>query len=137
MELSELRLRYPDCETFKFGDSRELCDELTSLVIQGKKSATCEALSAFESGSEAMPGVGRIDVALNWDGRPAVAIRTVSVEIKRYCDVDEDFALAEGENDSLDGWRADHRAYFERCGNFDPGMKLVCERFEVVEVFQS
>ena len=48
-------------------------------------------------------------------------------------DVDADFALAEGENDSLEGWRRDHAAYFTRNGGFDPGMMLLCKRFEMVE----
>ena len=42
-------------------------------------------------------------------------------------------ALAEGENDTLEGWRADHEAYFARNGGFDPEMMLVFEQFEVVE----
>ncbi|MEO1277180.1 MAG: ASCH domain-containing protein, partial [Pseudomonadota bacterium] len=44
-------------------------------------------------------------------------------------------ALAEGENDSLEGWRADHRAYFERNGGWSPDMMLLCERFRVIEDF--
>ncbi len=52
-----------------------------------------------------------------------------------FAEIDEDFALAEGENDDLEGWRRDHRAYFERNGGWNPDMDLICERFEVVEVF--
>jgi uncharacterized protein YhfF len=53
---------------------------------------------------------------------------------QRFCDVTEDFALAEGENTSLGGWRAVHKAYFARNGGFDPDMMLICERFRVIEV---
>ena len=74
MNLSELKAKYPDSETFKFGDNKELCEELTSLVISGKKTATCDALSFYESGKEKMPRVGRVDIALNWEGSPAIAI---------------------------------------------------------------
>jgi uncharacterized protein YhfF len=83
-----------------------------------------------------MPSVGRIDIALNWDGTPALAIRTLSIVIEKFSEVGEAFALAEGENDNLEGWQLDHRAYFERNGGFDPEMKLVCERFELVEEFK-
>lgn len=79
-----------------------------------------------------MPVVGRQELALNWDGTPALIIETVEVTIRRFCDVDADFALAEGENDSLDGWRADHRAYFERNGGWTADMLLVCELFRPV-----
>lgn len=80
-----------------------------------------------------LPVARRRDIALSWDGTPALVIETESVSLMRYCEVDEAFALAEGENDSLDGWREDHRDYFERNGGFDPRMMLVCERFRLVE----
>ncbi len=135
MHLSQVREKYPESETFVFGDTKELCEELTSLVLDGSKTATCESLSVYESGKEKMPAVGRIDIATNWDGQPVVAIRTIEIEVRKFMEVDEKFALDEGENDSLDGWRKDHKAYFARNGSFDPEMSLVCERFEVVEVF--
>ncbi len=84
-----------------------------------------------------MPQVGRCDITLDWDGHPALVTETTDVTIRRFCDVDEDFALAEGENDNLDGWRNGHRRYFERNGGWTNDMKLVCERFRVVEDFQA
>ncbi|MFV0302112.1 MAG: ASCH domain-containing protein [Paracoccus sp. (in: a-proteobacteria)] len=118
---------------FTFGDSRELCDRLLALVRSGAKTATCGALRDFTEGGEAMPVIGRRDVALDWDGRPALLIETVEVVIRRFCDVPEDFALAEGEGD-FDEWKRGHIAFFTRNGGFDPAMELVCERFRLVEV---
>jgi len=135
MELSDAKEKYPESETFVFGDSRALCEELTSLVTRGLKTAACDSLCVYESGKEKMPSIGRVDIATTWDGRPVVAIRTVEVEVKKFNEVDDRFALDEGENDSLDGWRKDHKEYFVRNGGFEPDMKLVCERFEVVEIF--
>ncbi len=132
-EVGFLQERYPDAQTFKFGDNQKLCDELLTLVRSGKKTATCGALRDFKSGAEAMPVVGRRDIALDWCDMPALVIETVEVAIKRYCHVTEEFALAEGENETLAGWQEDHRRYFERNGGFDPKMELVCERFRLVE----
>ncbi|WP_116132436.1 ASCH domain-containing protein [Tropicimonas sp. IMCC34043] len=126
-------MRYPGAESFTFGDSRALCDRLLALVRTGQKTATCGALRDYTEGGEALPEPGRRDIALDWDGRPALVIETVSVEIVRFCDVGADFALAEGEDDSLAGWQAGHQAYFTRNGGFDPAMDLVCERFRMVE----
>lgn len=123
--------------SFKFGDNEELCNELLSLVRSGKKTATCEALRKFGTDGEAMPVVGRRDVALNWDGTPALLIETLEVTQTRFCDVNESFALAEGENNDLEGWRRDHQEYFERTGGFDPKMMLVCERFRMVHDYNS
>ncbi|EFO33467.1 putative cytoplasmic protein [Roseibium sp. TrichSKD4] len=136
MTLEQLKTRYPDAETFTFGDSEALCEELLSLVRAGKKTATCGALHDFQEGGEALPVVGRKDISLHWDGRPALVIETVEVIIRRFCDVDESFALAEGENETLEGWRKDHRAYFERNGGCTEEMELVCERFKLIEDLQ-
>lgn len=80
-----------------------------------------------------MPVAGRRDIALDWDDMPALVIETIEVAIRRYCDVSKEFALAEGENETLEGWQEDHRRYFARNGGFDPEMELVCERFRLVE----
>lgn len=133
--LEEALARYPGAASFRFGDSAALCADLTRLVREGKKRATCQAKSVFDAGDEAWPVVGRRDIALDWDGRPELAMETVSLEEHRFIDVPEDFALAEGENDDLAGWRRDHEAWFRREGIFDPEMILVCERFRVVEDF--
>lgn len=132
-ELSSLTARYPGAETFRFGDGPELSERLIALVIAGTKTATCGAARDFDA-DEPLPVVGRRDVALHWDGRPAVVIETTEVTRRRFREVDADFALAEGEDADLAGWQAGHRAYFERNGGWDPEMELICERFEVVEL---
>lgn len=133
MSVETLRQKFPGAETFTFGDSQELCDQLLALVRSGVKTATCGALRDFGDGGEAMPVVGRRDIALNWDGSPALVIETIEVSVMRFRDVPESFALAEGENEDHAGWQRDHMAYFERNGGFDPAMELVCERFKVIE----
>ena len=137
MDTQELPAHNPEAVTFTFGDSEELCNDLLGLVRSGKKTATCEALRSFGPDGEEMPVAGRQDIALNWDGTPALLLETVEVTQVRFCDVDEVFALAEGENDDLAGWRRDHQAYFERTGGFDREMILVCERFRLVQDFES
>lgn len=131
--VEELQAAYPGAETFRFGDNARLSAELIALVRRGRKTGTCGALRSFTEGGEAMPVVGRRDIVLDWDGTPALIVETVSVTVWRFCDVDVDFALSEGENDDLAGWQRDHRSYFERNGGFSPEMELVCERFRLVE----
>ena len=123
--------------TFKFGDTEADCRWLTQLVRDGRKTATCDRVEMFGSGpgQEPLPVVGRRDVAANWDGTPAVEIETLSVSFHRFDEVPENFALAEGENDRLEGWRRDPRVYFERTGGWSPDMMLMCERFLMVRDF--
>ena len=132
-ETVDLQDIYPGAGTFKFGDNPQLCRDLLQLVRQGKKTATCAAASDFADEPEAMPKVGRCDIATDWDGTPALVIRTTKVTEIRFCDVTEDMALKEGENDALVGWRKDHKAYFKRNGGYDPEMLLIFEEFELVE----
>ncbi|NOD61801.1 MULTISPECIES: ASCH domain-containing protein [unclassified Ruegeria] len=133
VSLKTLTARYPGAQTFKFGDNAALSAELLALVRSGRKTATCDALSNYPEGSLEMPKPGRCDIALNWDDTPALVIETQDVSIQRYCDVTEDFALAEGETETLEEWQDHHRRYFQRNGGFDPEMKLVCERFRLVK----
>lgn len=132
-DIEDLQDTYPGAGTFTFGDSAEMSAELLALVRQGRKRATCAALRDFEAEPEAMPVVGRCDIAANWDGSPALVIRTVRVETLRFCDVTWDMARLEGEDDDLAGWQAGHGAYFARNGGFDPQMMLVFEVFDLVE----
>ncbi|WP_306045961.1 ASCH domain-containing protein [Nioella sp. MMSF_3534] len=123
----------PDAETFRFGDSEALCTSILALVRNGKKTATCEAMRAYTEGGDAFPKVGRRDVALNWDGTPAMMLETVEVTTRRFDEMDEEFVAAQGEFRDLAHWREGYRAYFTRNGGFSEDMELMCERFRMVE----
>lgn len=130
--MPQLPLHYANAVQFSFGDSPALADELLALVLAGKKTATCGAVRDYGVGKEAMPEVGRRDVVLDGAGKPAAAIETISLEVRRFGDVPEDFALAEGEGDFA-AWRSGHIAYFERNGGWSEDLELVCERFKLIE----
>ena len=131
--IEDLQETYPGAGTFKFGDSAELSLALINLVRAGKKRATCGALRDFADEPEAMPVVGRTDIVAHWDDTPALVIKTVRVQEVRFCDVTKNMALAEGENDTLEGWRKGHKAFFKRNGGYDPEMMLVFEHFQLIE----
>jgi uncharacterized protein YhfF len=133
--IAEALARYPGAQTFVFGDSRALCDALRALVRAGTKRATCQALRTCERAGDPLPVVGRRDIALDFDGTPQLVIETTEVVVRRFFDVDADFALAEGEDETLAGWQAGHRACFERTGGWSADMPVVCERFRLIEDF--
>jgi uncharacterized protein YhfF len=132
MDLDELKARYPGAVTYRFGDSATLSDDLLALVRAGKKRATCSSEAEIAAG-QVPPVVGRCDIAEDFDGMPQLVTRTLELRRVRFCDMTEEMALAEGEDDSLDSWRAGHERYYRRHGIFDPEMWLIWERFEVVE----
>ncbi len=126
---------YASAQTFSFGDSPAMADELLALVLAGTKTATCGALRDFPEGSPERPVVGRRDVVLDGRGRRAAVIETVEVTIRRFDEMDEKFAHDEGEGlRTLAEWREGHQQYFGRNGGFSPDMELICERFRLVEV---
>ena len=134
IDLETLLARYPGADTFQFGDTPELVAELTALVRSGKKRATCTHMAELEAGAKP-PEVGRRDIALNFDGSPAFVIETLEVRETSFADMTEEMALLEGEDDSLAGWRAGHEEYYRRLGVFDLQMRLIWERFDLVEDF--
>jgi uncharacterized protein YhfF len=117
-----------ELETFSFGDNPALADQLLALVLEGKKRATRWALREGLKGA----AVGKSMVALDIKARPRVVLTTTELVHRRFNDVDDDFAYAEGEGDrSLAYWREAHKSYFIRLGLFEQDMMLWCERFSV------
>ncbi len=84
-----------ELESFAFGDSPELMDELLELVLIGKKTATCWAASEGDKGA----AVGKRWIAKDGQGRPSVVLETVELARRRLGEVDAAFAHDEGEGD--------------------------------------
>ena len=62
-------------ETFSFGDHPALADELVELVLEGKKRATCWAVSEGLKGA----ALGKPMVALDGKNRPRVVLNLYSI----------------------------------------------------------
>lgn len=124
--------------TFAFGDSPEMADELSGLVLHGPKRATAGLYLDYVSGEEPVPAPGDHWVVLDGRRDPVCVIRTTQVEIKPLDRVDDAFAWDEGEGDrSLAFWMAAHQRFFrrscERAGErFTDDILTVCERFDLV-----
>jgi uncharacterized protein YhfF len=117
-----------DLERFSFGDNPRLADELLGLVLGGRKVATCWSVRDGEQ-----TFVGKRMVVCDGEARPRAVTETVTLEQKRFDEVDATFARLEGEGDlTLQDWREGHARYFERTGGFEPGMMLWCETFRLV-----
>lgn len=116
-------------ERFAFGDGPALADELLALVLAGRKTATCWAVTQGLKGCEP----GKRFVVLDGAGRPRAVTETVELTCRYFDEVDQSFAYDEGEDDrTLAAWRRDHELYFRREGTFAPDMLLWCERFRLV-----
>jgi histidinol-phosphate aminotransferase len=126
-------------DAFSFGDSKELADELATLVREGVKTATCSALWTYEEGQKPIPQKGELSIVIDGAGIPVAVIETVEVFLAPFNEVIERFAWDEGEGDrSLAYWRQAHRNFFGRQRfkdrAFHERMPLVCERFRVLHL---
>ena len=121
-----------------YGDSPELANELVQLVMIGKKTATCGALWEWEAEGKPLPRAGDLWVEVDGSGQPVCITETLEVTVRKYNEVDADFARAEGEGDlSLEYWQEAHRNFFSRTlpkigREFSEEMPLVCERFRLI-----
>jgi molybdenum cofactor guanylyltransferase len=116
-----------------FGADPETATELGLLVRDGPKRATASLRSAYEPG-EPLPAKGELSVILDGAGAPLCVIRTTDVEIRRFGDVDAEFAWTEGEGDrSLAYWRSAHVEFFASQGvDVTEDDEVVLERFELL-----
>ncbi len=127
--------RYPGAVTFRHGDGPALNAEILALIRAGRKTVSCDALAAFEARGEALPQPGRIDIALSWDGAPALAIETLRVDLIPFDRMTETQIPPQGEFRDLADWRAGYRAYLTRSGHFAADALMVVETFRVVQDF--
>lgn len=133
--LATILARYPGAETFRFGDGPDLNAEILDLVRRGVKTVTCDAVAGFEARGEPFPQPGRIDIALDWQGRPACAIETVEVQRMPFDAMPDSLIAAQGEFADLNDWRKGYEAYLRRSVGFDPSIEMLVERFRLVEDF--
>jgi uncharacterized protein YhfF len=121
-----------------WGDGPAMADELGALIAQGTKTATCSALWEWEVEGNPIPQPGLVTVVLDGRGEPLCIVETVEVSVRKYNEVDANFAREEGEGDlSLTYWREAHKNFFSRVlpkigKEFSAAMPLVCERFRVI-----
>lgn len=85
-------------QAWSFGNSRDMANQLSNLVVRGIKSATCSRYL----GDNILNDAG-LNIILNGKQHPSCLIEVYEIKIRRYCDIDEEWAVSEGEGDlSLD-----------------------------------
>ncbi|PCJ22682.1 MAG: RNA-binding protein [Flavobacteriales bacterium] len=121
-----------------FCDNEKDANECADLVMKKIKQATCSSLISFEKENEPLPKVGDIDIITNWNGEALAIIETTEVTLITYHQIDESFAIAEGEGDkSLAYWKKVHWDFFKReLAEFgespSEGMMLIAQKFKTI-----
>lgn len=128
----DLSTKYYEC--FYFGFYEALANELLELVLSGKKTATTGSLADYEKENQRIPIPGDLSIVTNWAGEPKCIIETTNVMVMPFKDMTYDICRREGEDDTLESWRQNHRKAltYGSYEPFDENMLIVFEDFKVV-----
>ena len=101
----------------EIGTPGEMRARLNALILAGTKRATAGLLQEYEREGEPIERPGELLALVDDDLRRIATLRVTRVEVSRFADVPDAFALAEGEGDrSGDELRAGHLAFWTREG---------------------
>jgi uncharacterized protein YhfF len=96
------------------GNSRE---NLVNFIINGNKRATAGLADDYEKEGEEVEFVGECLAMLNNEGEHVATLQVTRVDITRFADVPDEFALAEAEGDlNAADFRASHMEYWTKVG---------------------
>jgi len=104
--------------TIEFGNPGESRSNLISLILDGNKRATAGTLEwDYVAEGEPIEFVGEQLAVLDNENRQVATIQVTRVEVKRFEDVPDEFALAEAEGDlSGNDFRASHLDFWSKLG---------------------
>lgn len=127
----------PLFDEFCFSDNEQSANELLELVLAGKKTATASSQLYYEITTEFPPTVGNLSIVTNWDGEPQCVIETTAVTVLPFDQITYEICKREGEDENLESWRQNHRAFFTRDGadmgyEFTEQMPVIFEDFQVI-----
>ena len=122
--------------TVEFGNPGESRDKLISLILDGNKRATAGTLEwDYIAENEPIETVGEKIAVVDNDNQHIATIQVNRVEVKRFADVPDEFALAEAEGDlSGDDFRASHFGFWSKLGMpIADETEIVLVYFDLVE----
>jgi len=127
-------------QTWYFGNTPEMANDLAMLVASGIKTATASLVAANAEKPEETPVLDGFSVVTDGNDKAICIIQTTEIRYLPFDEVDAEFAYDEGEGDrSYQYWRDVHLAYFSNEARelgleFSERSLVCCERFEVLLV---
>ena len=120
----------------EFGNPGESRDKILSFLLDGNKRATAGTLEwDYTAENEPIETVGEKLAVLDNHDQHIATIQVNRVEVKRFADVPDEFALAEAEGDlSGDDFRESHYAFWTKLGlPINDETEIVLVYFDLVE----
>ncbi|MGA0863165.1 MAG: ASCH domain-containing protein [Ilumatobacteraceae bacterium] len=109
--------RVDGLRSIEFGTPGESRQRLADFVINGNKRATAGLVSEYDAEGEPVEHVGELLAMVDNDGAHVATLEVTRVEVLRFADVPDEFALAEAEGDlNAADFRASHHEYWTKTG---------------------
>lgn len=106
-----------DLRSIEFGTPGKSRETLVNFIINGNKRATAGLAADYEKEGEEVEFVGECLSMVNTDGKHVATLQVTRVDITRFADVPDEFALAEAEGDlNAADFRASHMEYWTKAG---------------------
>jgi uncharacterized protein YhfF/ribosomal protein S18 acetylase RimI-like enzyme len=116
--------------SIEFGTPGESRARLIDFIVNGNQRATAGLLDDYAKESEPVESVGECLAMLDNDNQHVATLRVTRVEVSRFIDVPDEFALAEAEGDlNAADFRASHSAFWSRIG------ETVTDETQIVQVY--
>jgi uncharacterized protein YhfF len=122
--------------TIEFGNPGESRAKILSFLLDGNKRATAGTLEwDYIAENEPIETVGEKLAVLDNHNQHIATIQVNRVEVKRFADVPDEFALAEAEGDlSGDDFRESHFAFWTKNGSpITDDTEIVLVYFDLIE----
>jgi uncharacterized protein YhfF len=109
--------RVDGLRSIEFGTPGPSRENLVNLILHGDKRATAGLRRDYDLEGEEVEHVGELLAMLDNDGAHVGTLRVTRVEVLRFADVPDEFALAEAEGDlNAADFRASHLDYWTKAG---------------------
>ena len=116
--------------SIEFGTPGESRARLIDFIVNGNKRATAGLLDDYAKESEPVESVGECLAMLDNNDQHVATLRVTRVEVSRFIDVPDEFALAEAEGDlNAADFRASHSEYWSRIG------ETITDETQIVQVY--
>lgn len=116
--------------SIEFGTPGESRARLVDFIINGNKCATAGLLHDYVKEGEPLEHVGECLAMVDNDGKHVATLHVTRVEVTRFADVPDEFALAEAEGDlNAADFRASHLEYWTCAG------EEITDDTQVVQVY--
>ena len=116
--------------SIEFGTPGESRARLIDFIVNGNKRATAGLLGDYAKESEPIESVGECLAMLDNNDQHVATLRVTRVEVSRFIDVPDEFALAEAEGDlNAADFRASHSEYWSRIG------ETITDETQIVQVY--